>query len=134
LAYWVKQYDAAVAAGQDATFALKKLMNDIAKSPEYTAGTQGSAVPSTGNPSEAQAKTIVKDLYNNLFDRDPTAADYAYWTPQLTGGSTTAPEMTINLITAAQSNTNTTDADVLGYNFERSSHLGKPKILETTWP
>ena len=27
LAYWVKQYDAAVAAGQDSTIALKKLMN-----------------------------------------------------------------------------------------------------------
>ena len=22
----------------------------------------------------------------------------------------------------------------LGYNFEKSSHLGKPKTLETTWP
>ena len=26
------------------------------------------------------------------------------------------------------------DERLLGSNFERSSHLGKPKILETTWP
>ena len=38
LAYWVEQLDKAVKAGQDATFALKKLTNDIAKSPEWTTG------------------------------------------------------------------------------------------------
>jgi hypothetical protein len=114
LAYWVGQYDNAVAAGQDATFALKKLMNDIAASPEYAAGTQGTNVPTTGNPSTAQAEAIVTDIYNNLFDRAATQADLDYWAPQLSGGSTTAPEMTINLITAAKSNANTTDADTLG--------------------
>ena len=122
LAYWVKQLDAAVAAGQESTFALKKLMNDIALSAEYTAGTQGKNVPASGNPSETQAKAIVQDLYTNLFGRAATAADETFWVPQLTGGSTTAPEMTINLITAAKSNANTTDADVLGFKEQSATY------------
>ena len=66
LAYWVAQLDAAVAAGQDSTLALKKLTNDIANSPEYTAGAIGTQVPAEGNPSQAQADSIVSSLYLNL--------------------------------------------------------------------
>ena len=115
LAYWVAQLDAAVAAGQTATLALKKLTNDIANSTEFTAGTIGTQVPSSGNPSQAQADSIVTTLYDNLFDRAATTADKTFWTAQLTGGSTTAPEMALNLITAAKANAVTTDADVLGF-------------------
>lgn len=122
LAYWVAQLDAAVAAGQDATLALKKLTNDIANSTEFTTGTIGTQVPASGNPSQAQADSIVTSLYNNLFERAPTAADLTYWTAQLTGGSTTAPEMTLNLITAAKANAKTTDADVLGYKQEAATY------------
>ena len=122
LAYWTAQLDAAVAAGQDATIALKKLTNDIALSPEYSTGI-GVNVPSEGNPSQVQADAIVTALYRNLFDRDPTPADLAYWTPQLTGGSTTAPEMTLNLITAAKSNTaKPTDGDILGYKQQAATY------------
>lgn len=122
LAYWTAQLDAAVAAGQDATVALKKLTNDIALSPEFTSGAIGSQVPGSGNPSQAQADSIVTSLYQNLFDRNPTQADLDYWTPQLTGGSTTAPEMTLNLITAAKSNPNQTDGEVLGYKQQAATY------------
>ena len=125
LSYWVKQLDAAVAAGRDATLALKKLMNDIANSPEYKAGPQGTSVPTTGNPSEAQAAAIVQDIYSNLFDRNASQADLDYWTPQLTGGSTTAPEMTINLITAAKSNPSGADGQVLGYKEDAATYYAQ---------
>ena len=123
LAYWVAQLDAAVTAGQTATLALKKLTNDIANSTEFTTGTIGTQVPASGSPSQAQADSIVTSLYDNLFDRAATQADKDFWTPQLTGGSTTAPEMTLNLITAAKANTaKPTDSQVLGYKQEAATY------------
>jgi hypothetical protein len=111
LAYWVAQLDAAVAAGQDSTLALKKLTNDIALSAEWIGGLGTNDATTT-----AGANAVVEGMYQQLFERAATTADLAYWSPQLTGGSTTASEMASNLITAAKGNTaKPTDGDILGY-------------------
>ncbi|MDA9677879.1 hypothetical protein N9T52_00295 [bacterium] len=118
LAYWVGQLGAAVTAGQDATFALKKLTNDIALSAEWTGGLGVNDATTT-----AGANAVVEGMYQNLFERAATAADLAYWTPQLTGGSTTASEMALNLITAAKGNTaKPTDGEVLGYKQQAATY------------
>ena len=118
LAYWVSQLNRAVAAGQEATFAMKKLTNDIALSPEWTAGLGTNNVT-----AQVGANTVVQGLYQNLFERAQTQADLDYWTPQLTGGSTTASEMALNLITAAKNNTERpTDGNVLGFKREAGSY------------
>ena len=79
---------------------MKKLTNDIALSPEWTAGLGTNNVT-----AQVGANTVVQGLYQNLFERAQTQADLNYWTLQLTGGSTTASEMALNLITAAKNNT-----------------------------
>ena len=118
LAYWVSQLNRAVAAGQEATFAMKKLTNDIALSPEWTAGLGANDVT-----SQAGANAVVQGMYQHLFERAQTQADLDYWTPQLTGGSTTASEMALNLITAAKNNTEKpTDGNVLGFKREAATY------------
>jgi hypothetical protein len=118
LAYWVSQLTRAVAAGQDPTYAMKKLTNDIALSPEWTAG-----LGANDATTQVGANAVVQGMYQNLFGRAATPADLDWWTPQLTGGSTTAPEMALNLITAAKSNTeNPTDGNVLGYKQEAATY------------
>ena len=111
LAYWAAQLDAAVAAGEDPAVALKKLTNDITLNDEWTSSTTGSADPLT----LAGATTVVTDMYRNLFERDPSAADITYWTAELMAGTTTASEMAVQLIQGAKANSDATDADVLGY-------------------
>lgn len=118
LAYWVSQLNRAVAAGQNATFALKKLTNDIALSPEWTNG-----LGANDATTQAGADAVVQGMYQNLFERAATQADLDWWTPQLTGGSTTASEMALNLITAAKSNTaKPTDGNVMGYKREAATY------------
>ena len=110
LAYWTAQLDAAVAAGQTASDALKKLTNDITLSAEWDAG-----IGANDASTQAGAEAVVTAMYGNLFDRAATASDLTYWSAELVAGTTTASEMAVQLIVAAQANTNTTDADVLGF-------------------
>ena len=118
LAYWVSQLNRAVAAGQEATFAMKKLTNDIALSPEWTAGLGANDVT-----TQVGANAVVQGMYQNLFERVATQADLDWWTPQLTGGSTTASEMALNLITAAKSNTEKpADGNVMGFKREAATY------------
>jgi hypothetical protein len=118
LEYWVGKLDAAVTAGQDAKLALKKLTNDIALSPEWIGGLGTNDASTT-----AGANAVVEGMYQQLFERAATTADLAYWTPQLTGGSTTAAEMALNLITAAKGNTaKPTDGEVLGYKQQAATY------------
>ena len=121
LAYWVSQLNRAVAAGQEATFAMKKLTNDIALSPEWTAGLGANAVN-----GQVGANAVVQGMYQHLFERAQSQADLDYWTPQLTGGSTTASEMALNLITAAKNNIKKpTDGNVLGFKREAATYYVK---------
>ena len=117
LAYWVSQLNRAVAAGQEATLAMKKLTNDIALSPEWTAGLGANAVT-----VQAGANAVVQGMYQNLFEREQSQADLDYWTPQLTGGSTTASEMALNLITAAKNNIKTADGNVLDFKRQAATY------------
>jgi Ca2+-binding RTX toxin-like protein len=114
LAYWAAQLDPAVAAGQDPAVALKKLTNDITLSDEWDNGI-GANDPLT----EAGATEIVTDMYQNLFDRDPTADDLEYWTGELMDETFTASEMAVALIQGAGDNT---DGDVLGYKQEAATY------------
>lgn len=121
LAYWVSQLNRAVAAGQEATLAMKKLTNDIALSPEWIAGLGANAVT-----VQVGANAVVQGMYQHLFERAQTQADLDYWTPQLTGGSTTASEMALNLITAAKNNIKKpTDGNVLGFKREAATYYVK---------
>ena len=111
LAYWTAQLDAAVAAGDTASDALKKLTNDITLSAEWDAG-----IGANDASTQAGAEAVVTSMYDNLFDRAATASDLTYWSAELVAGTTTASEMAVQLIVAAQANTtNTTDASVLGF-------------------
>ena len=118
LAYWVSQLNQAVAAGQDATLAMKKLTNDIALSPEWSAG-----LGANDATTQAGSDNVVEGMYQYLFERAATQADLDWWTPQLTDGSTTAAEMALNLITAAKSNTEKpADGNVLGFKQEAATY------------
>lgn len=112
LAYWVSQLNRAVAAGQNATLAMKKLTNDITLSDEWQYPGLGSKDVTT----QAGADYVVQRMYEYLFERAATQADLDWWTPLLTGGSTSASEMAVNLITAAKSNVQKpTDGRILHY-------------------
>ena len=110
LAYWTAQLDAAVAAGDTASDALKKLTNDITLSAEWDGG-----IGANDATTQAGAEAVVTAMYDNLFDRAATASDLAYWSAELVNGTTSASEMAVQLIVAAQANSNTTDAAVLGF-------------------
>lgn len=117
LAYWTAQLNAAVADGQNATLALKKLTNDITLSAEWDAG-----IGANDASNQVGAEAIVTAMYSNLFNRPATAADKAYWSAELVNGTTTASEMVVQLITGAQSNSVTTDADVLDYKRQAATY------------
>ena len=114
LAYWVKELDAAIAAGTDPAVALKKLTNDITLSAEWDAG-----IGSNDGSTLAGAKAIVTSMYENLFDRTPpSAAELDYWAPKIVSGEFTPSEMAVALIQGA----GTTDADVLGYKQQAATY------------
>lgn len=99
LAYWAGELDAAGGT----TDAMKKLTNDITLNDEWTSGTQGSLLAADGSITLANAKTLVVDIYQNLFERAVvTDTDQTYWAEQLVDGTVTASEMTVLLIAAAQ--------------------------------
>ena len=115
LAYWAKQLDDAIAAGEDAAVALKKLTNDITLNAEWkSAGGLGLQDVST----QAGADNLVNGMYQNLFGRNATAADKTYWSAELMAGTTTASEMAVQLIQGAS----TTDAATLGYKQEAATY------------
>ena len=64
LAYWAKQLDDAIAAGEDAAVALKKLTNDITLSDEWDSG-----IGANDGSTEAGSEAIVEAMYQNLFER-----------------------------------------------------------------
>jgi len=117
LAYWTAQLDDAVAAGQTASDALKKLTNDITLSAEWDSG-----IGVNDATTQAGAEAVVTAMYDNLFDREATASDLAYWSAELVNGTTTASEMAVQLIVASQANANTTDADVLGFKQQAATY------------
>jgi hypothetical protein len=117
LAYWAAQLDSAIAAGEDAAVALKKLTNDITLSAEWDGGL-GANVASDGSVTQAGAEAIVSGMYLNLFEKTATAADLTYWTAELVAGTTTASEMAVQLIQGA----GTTDAGTLGYKQEAATY------------
>jgi len=117
LAYWTAQLDAAIAAGQSASDALKKLTNDITLSAEWDAG-----IGANDATTQSGAEAVVSAMYLNLFERAATTSDLAYWSAELVNGTTSASEMAVQLIVAAQANSNTTDADVLGYKQEAATY------------
>ena len=93
LAYWVAELDAAIADGQSAAVALKKLTNDITLSDEWDSGI-GAQDGSTVTGSE----NIVTSMYDNLFDRVATQAELDYWAPKIVSGEFTPSEMAVALI------------------------------------
>ena len=121
LAYWVSQLTLAVAAGEEAAVALKKLTNDITLSAEWDGGL-GALVATDGSMTQTNAESLVNSMYLNLFERAATAADKAYWSAELVSGATTASEMAIQLIQGAKANRDTTDASVLGYKQEAATY------------
>jgi Ca2+-binding RTX toxin-like protein len=106
LAYWAKQLDDAIAAGEDAAVALKKLTNDITLSDEWDSG-----IGANDGSTEAGSEAIVNKMYQNLFERDAKTAELDYWAPKIVSGEFTASEMAVALIQGAGE----TDGDVLGY-------------------
>ena len=113
LAYWAKQLDDAIAAGEDAAVALKKLTNDITLSAEWDAG-----IGAQDASTQSGADSIVASMYTNLFGRAATTADKAYWSAELVAGTTTASEMAVQLIQGAS----TTDAGTLGFKQEAATY------------
>ena len=113
LAYWAAQLDAAIAAGQDAAVALKKLTNDITLSAEWDAG-----IGANDASTQSGADAVVAAMYTNLFGRAATTADKAYWSAELIAGTTTASEMAVQLIQGAS----TTDAGTLGFKQEAATY------------
>ena len=113
LAYWAAQLDAAIAAGQDAAVALKKLTNDITLSAEWDAG-----IGAQDASTQSGADSIVASMYTNLFGRAATTADKAYWSAELVAGTTTASEMAVQLIQGAS----TTDAATLDLKQEAATY------------
>ena len=61
LAYWAAQLDAAIAAGQDAAVALKKLTNDITLNDEWDAG-----IGANDASTQSGADAVVAPMYTNL--------------------------------------------------------------------
>ena len=124
LAYWAAQLDAAIAAGQDAAVALKKLTNDITLNDEWLVDGDG-ALDVTGGTDAANlanAETVVTNMYDRLFDRTPpTQAELDYWAPKLVSGEFTSSEMAVALIQGA----GTTDAAVLGYKQEAATYYAE---------
>ena len=121
LAYWAAQLDAAIAAGDDAAVALKKLTNDITLNNEWLVDGDG-ALDVTGGTAAANlanAETVVTNMYDRLFDRTPPSqAELDYWAPKLVSGEFTSSEMAVALIQGA----GTTDAAVLGYKQEAATY------------
>ncbi|WP_435213944.1 beta strand repeat-containing protein [Luminiphilus sp. nBUS_16] len=130
LAYWVAEYDAAVAAGTDPDIALKKIANDftIDTNGEWTSGLGANQTKTTVDGvttityTKTQADAVVNGMYANLFEKtSQSAADVKYWSDQLQDGSVTAAEMVVLLILGA----GTTDAEVLGYKQEAASYYAE---------
>ena len=97
LAYWAAELDAAVAAGEDAAVALKKLTKDITLNAEWDTGLgQYDATTLAG------ATDVVKGMYLNLFERPAKQADIDYWAPKIVSGEFTASEMAVALIQGSQ--------------------------------
>ena len=81
LAYWAGELDAAGGT----TDAMKKLTNDITLNAEWTTGTQGSLIAADGSITLVNAKALVVDIYETLFEREPVPA--VSETDQTTGQS-----------------------------------------------
>ena len=113
LAYWAAQLDAAIAAGEDAAVALKKLTNDITLSDEWDEG-----IGANDATTEAGSEAIVEAMYQNLFERAAKTAELEYWAPKIVSGEFTASEMAVALVQGA----GTTDGDVLGYKQEAATY------------
>ena len=120
LAYWVKELDAAIAAGEDPAVALKKLTNDITLNDEWLVDGDG-ALDVTGGTAAANltnAETVVGNMYDRLFDRPAKQAELDYWAPKLVSGEFTSSEMAVALLEGAGS----TDSAVLGYKQEAATY------------
>jgi len=120
LAYWVKELDAAIAAGEDPAVALKKLTNDITLNDEWLVDGDG-ALDVTGGTAAANlsnAETVVGNMYDRLFDRAAKQAELDYWAPKLVSGEFTSSEMAVALVQGAGS----TDGAVLGYKREAATY------------
>ncbi len=113
LAYWTAQLDAAIAGGQSAAVALKKLTNDITLSAEWDSG-----IGANDGTTEAGSEAIVTAMYNNLFERVATQAELDYWAPKIVSGEFTASEMAVALIQGAGS----IDGQVLGYKQQAATY------------
>lgn len=116
LEYWSDELLALVARGQNVDIALKKLTNDITLTPEWIGG-GGSG----GSSGQSAAEAVVSAMYINLFSRQATAADLAYWSAELTNRRVTESEMVVLLIQGAQSNANT-DSQVLEFKRQAASY------------
>ena len=118
LAYWARQLDGAIATGENAAVALKKLTNDITLSAEWVSG-----IGANNASTQVGAEAIVSAMYPNLFGRAATTADTAYWSTELVAGTTTASEMAVQLIQGAKANTaNLTDAQILGFKEDAATY------------
>ena len=113
LAYWAAELDAAIAAGQDAAVALKKLTNDITLSAEWDTG-----IGANDASTQSGAEAVVSAMYTNLFGRAATTADKAYWSAELVAGTTTASEMAVQLIQGASA----TDKSTLALKQEAATY------------
>jgi len=120
LAYWVKELDAAIAAGEDPAVALKKLTNDITLNDEWLVDGDGALDVTDGTAAAnlANAETVVGNMYDRLFDRAAKQAELDYWAPKLVSGEFTSSEMAVALVQGAGS----TDGDVLGYKQEAATY------------
>ena len=116
LEYWSNELQSLVSQGQNVDIALKKLTNDITLTPEWIGG-GGSG----GSAGQSAAEAVVSSMYINLFSRQATAADRAYWSAELTNRRVTESEMVVLLIQGAQSNGNT-DSQVLEFKRQAASY------------
>ena len=79
LAYWVGEYDAAVAAGGDPDTTLKKITNDFTLNKEWADGTigtltntsDGSVKGDTDAAKQTNADSIVNQIYQNQREQIP---------------------------------------------------------------
>jgi hypothetical protein len=94
LAFWITQYNAAIAAGEGVDQALNNIANSFAFTPEALSvypllASPVSTLTYTGGPTGyGQLGSLVNSIYENLFDRaaNPTG-DLSYWVPKLESGA-----------------------------------------------
>ena len=89
LNYWAGRLDAGMS------------LKDIAQS--FSVQTESTSLyPYLQNPYSASVSTFLTSVYANLFNRAPDAAGLAYWSSQISAGTSSLGSAIINIISGAQ--------------------------------